>query len=133
MYYSCMAQPSKGEWKASFGTPLDSDEAIWVIYSYVGGKLTDIVCEIAPLYVPRGKAKTLRKVAEEEANANLIAQSKLLARAILALLDAQGLSDGEFKEKWGELDPVEYAIEVVATLHSQSRQFHRQSHLRVLR
>ena len=120
MYYICMAQPTRGDWKASFGKPLNSDEAVWIIHAYVGGKLTDIVCEITPLYLPHGKAKTLRKSAQEEANASLIAQSKRLARAILALLDTQSLSDDEFKEKWGELEPWKYAMEVVASARTQS-------------
>ena len=109
----------KGDWKASFGKPLDSDEAVWVVHAYVDGKLTDIVCEITPLYLPHGKAKTLRKSAQEEANARLIAQSKHLARAMLALLNTQSLSDHEFKEKWGELYPWEYAKEVVASARTQ--------------
>ena len=95
-------QPTRGQWYAEMYDPDSPTFRKWIVRAKPNcreGNFPDsYVCDIAHVW----HNSVTRGIDQEEANALLIAQSKNMARALLALVDTRRLSGHEFRLKWGE-------------------------------
>lgn len=112
-------QPTRGEWYPELYNPDSPTFRKWTVrakYNQEEGNFPDShVCDIAHVW----HNSVTRGVGEEKANAILLAQSKNMARALLAIIDTRKLSSQEFTLKWGEgFDPWHYAESVVESAKS---------------
>ena len=107
-------QPTKGKWGLVRKYQDDIDAWVWWVH-VENSEYAAYVCGISPIYtLPTSKGSRIKRHHDKElANANLLKESKNMAKALLILKDRQELSDKAFKEKWGELDPWKYANEVL--------------------